>query len=52
VARDDSAAIDDVRVTLVPEDVTIAHVPEHSTMFLLGSGLVGLVGYGRRRFLK
>jgi hypothetical protein len=27
-------------------------IPELSTMFLLGSGLIGLVGYGSRKFFK
>ena len=31
---------------------TVAPIPEPTTMLLLGSGLIGLAGYGRKKFLK
>ncbi len=32
--------------------IEVAPVPEPSTMLLLGSGLIGLVGYGRKKLFK
>jgi hypothetical protein len=47
-AGEEIVGIDSLRIIGDPA----APVPEPSTMFLLGSGLAGLIGYGRRRIKK
>lgn len=44
------SSLGDVDVT--GGSVGVAAVPEPATIFLLGSGLIGLAGYGRRKFKK
>lgn len=37
---------------ILPNGSSVAPVPEPSTMLLLGSGLIGLAGYGRKKLFK
>ncbi|MCG8564531.1 MAG: PEP-CTERM sorting domain-containing protein [Desulfobacterales bacterium] len=47
------ADFDDIIVALTPgEDAAISPIPEPGTMLLLGCGLMGLAGMGRRRFTQ
>ena len=41
-------------ITIGPEDIIPAscNIPEPSTLLLLGSGLAGIIGYGRKRLFK
>lgn len=39
-------------IDVISDDFTVIVTPEPTTMLLLGSGLIGLAGYGRRKFFK
>jgi hypothetical protein len=39
-------------VSIYDPPTQTSSVPEPATMFLLGSGLIGLAGYGRKKFFK
>lgn len=44
----DAWGLDDVRYG----SISVTPVPEPSTIILLGSGLLGLIGYGRKKLFK
>ncbi len=55
VTFDDTTGFQDFnqpRISGLGGDTTVTPVPEPSAMLLLGSGLIGLAGYGRKKFFK